>query len=347
MIAPVFFDHSKPMNQTSKLNYSSNILKQENMKTRKINFKFKSMIMLMAAVIVLAACKKDDDDNPAPVNPVEDKNIVETAIADAQFSILVEAVTKAGLADALQADGPFTVFAPTNDAFNALFGQLGVSGVSDLTAEQLAPILLYHVVSGKVMSSDVSSGYIPSLNTTAPGNNSVLILADVSKGVQLNGGSNVIAADVEASNGVIHVIDKVLLPPDVVDMAINNKSFSILVEAVVKAGLVDALKADGPFTIFAPTNTAFDALFADLGVSGIADLTADQLTPILLYHVVSGNVRSEDVSSGMVPTLNPDAMLSIEVSQSGVRINESADVVATDVQGTNGVIHVIDKVLLP
>jgi transforming growth factor-beta-induced protein len=143
------------------------------------------------------------------------------------------------------------------------------------------------------------------------------------------------------------VIDKVLLPPDVVDMAINNKSFSILVEAVVKAGLVDALKADGPFTIFAPTNAAFDALFADLGVNGIADLTADQLTPILLYHVVSGNVRAEDVSSGMVPTLNPDAMLSIEVSQSGVRINESVNVVATNVQGTNGVIHVIDKVLLP
>jgi transforming growth factor-beta-induced protein len=321
------------------------------MKTRKINFKLKSIALVMTAVIVLAACNKDEteDMTPAPTPlPEVEKNIVETAQSLPQFSILVDAVVKAGLADALSAPGPYTVFAPTNDAFNALFDALGVNGVEDLTAEQLAPILLYHVVSGKVMSADVQTGYVPTLNTSAPSNNSVLIFADASKGgVMLNGSTNVTSADVNASNGVIHVIDKVLLPNDVVDIAINNSNFSILVEAVVKAGLVDALKADGPFTVFAPTNAAFEALFAQLGVNGIADLTADQLTPILLYHVVSGNVRAADVSSGMVPTLNPDAQIDIMVSEMGVKLNGSSNVIATDVQGTNGVIHVIDAVILP
>lgn len=317
------------------------------MKTRKFKFNYKATILLMAAVVVLASCNKDDDDNPAPTPTPQELNIVETAVADEQFSTLVAAVTKAGLADALQADGPFTVFAPTNDAFNKLFNQLGVGGIDDLTADQLAPILLYHVVSGKVMAADVTNGYIPTLNTTAPGDNSVLLLADITNGVMLNGMVSVTAADVEASNGVIHVIDNVLLPADVVDMAINNSNFSILVEAVVKADLVDALKADGPFTVFAPTNDAFEALFNDLGVSGIADLTAAQLTPILLYHVVSGNVRAADVTTGMVPTLNSEAMIDIEVTDTGVVLNGNSNVVATDVQGTNGVIHVIDKVILP
>ena len=349
MFAPAFINQTNRNDQTNRKNYNLNINKHEKrniMKTLKFKFNPRPAILMMAAVVVLASCNKDDDDDMTPM-PTPQPNIVEVAASDAQFSTLVAAVTKAGLVDALQADGPMTVFAPTNDAFDMLFAQLGVSGIDALTAEQLTPILLYHVVSGKVMAADVTSGYIPTLNTTAPGNNSVLLLADVSKGVQLNGSANVTATDIAASNGVIHVIDKVLLPPDVVDMAINNSNFSILVEAVVKAGLVDALKGEGPFTVFAPTNAAFQALFTQLGVGGIADLTADQLTPILLYHVVSGNVRAADVTSGMVPTLNPDAMIDIEVSQSGVTLNGSANVVATDVQGTNGVIHVIDAVILP
>lgn len=318
------------------------------MKTQKLNLKLRTIALMMVALVVFASCSKDDDENPTPTNPIEtEKNIVETAMADPQFSTLVAAVSKAGLVDALQADGPMTVFAPTNDAFEALFAQLGVNGVDDLTAEQLTPILLYHVIGAKVMAADVSTGYVPTLNTSAPDNNSVLLYAMAENGVQLNASTNVILADVMASNGVIHVIDKVLLPVDVVDIASQNSNFSILVEAVVKAGLVDALKGDGPFTVFAPTNAAFEKLFMDLGVNGISDLTAEQLTPILLYHVVNANVRADMVSSGMVPTLNPDAKISISISEDGVMLNENSKVIATDVQGTNGVIHVIDAVILP
>ena len=130
--------------------------------------------------------------------------VVEIAVSNPDFSILVEAVSKAGLVDALSAEGPFTVFAPTNDAFKSLFSQLGVSGVKDLTAEQLTPILTYHVVSGKVMSTDLSNTSVATLNGQK-------IKIDLSSGVKIND-SKVVAADIEGKNGVIHVIDSVLLP---------------------------------------------------------------------------------------------------------------------------------------
>ncbi len=297
----------------------------------------------LASVLLLSSCDKDEDPQPE----IDKQSIVEIASGDANFSILVEALVKADLVTALQGAGPFTVLAPTNDAFEMLFTDLGVAGIADLSADALKPILLYHVIAASAKSSSLSTGYFESLNTTNPGNLGASLFIQTESGVMINGGAMVSTADIEASNGVIHVIDKVLLPPTVVDFAISNPNFSILVEAVVKAGLVDALSAEGPFTVFAPTNEAFEMLFAQLEVSGIADLSAEALTPILLYHVVSGNVNASQVATGMVPTLNEAADLDLMVSTSGVMINESSNVIAVDVQGTNGVIHAIDKVLLP
>ena len=130
----------------------------------------------------------------------------------------------------------------------------------------------------------------------------------------------------------------------VVEIAASNSDFSILVDAVKKAELVDALSADGPFTVFAPTNEAFEILFETLGVSGISDLTAEQLTPILTYHVVSGKVMSTDLSNTSVGTLNGQK-IKVDLTD-GVKINDSK-VVKADIEGKNGVVHVIDKVLLP
>jgi transforming growth factor-beta-induced protein len=130
----------------------------------------------------------------------------------------------------------------------------------------------------------------------------------------------------------------------VVDIAVANSDFSILVEAVTKADLAGALSAEGPFTVFAPTNEAFKALFKQLGVSGVKDLTAEQLTPILTYHVVSGKVMSKDLSNTSVATLNGQK-IKIDISN-GVKINDSK-VTTADISGTNGVVHVIDKVLMP
>ncbi|WP_320110570.1 fasciclin domain-containing protein [Draconibacterium orientale] len=270
--------------------------------------------------------------------------IADIAVANSEFSILVEALMKADLVGAVaDSEAELTVFAPTNDAFVALLSELGATSLDDVPVETLTDILLYHVIGSKAMSTDLSSGYFPTLSTFSDNNLSMYI--EVGEGVTINGNTTVIAADVEADNGVIHVVDKVILPPSVVDIAIANENFSTLVSAVVKAGLVDALSGEGPFTVFAPTNAAFDALFAELGIAGIDDLSAEQLTPILLYHVVSGNVLSTDLANGEVPTLKEGSSITVDLS-SGVMINES-NVVAADVQGANGVVHVIDKVLLP
>jgi transforming growth factor-beta-induced protein len=296
-------------------------------------------LLALMGLFILTGCEEKEDD----MKPVSEMSIAEYASSDSNFSILVAALVKADLAGVLSGSGNFTVFAPTNDAFNALFSELGISGIDDLSKETLTPILKYHVLGMEAKSSMISSGYY---NTLSPAQGSYISLkVDVSSGVKLNKTANVIMADVDVNNGVIHVIDKVLLPPTVVGQALNNDSFSILVQAVVKANLVDALNGNGPFTIFAPTNAAFEALFSTLGISGISELTAEQLTPILTYHVVSGNVLSTQLSEGAVPTLNGES-LSVSLSPAP-EINGTAKIVATDVQASNGVIHVIDNVLLP
>lgn len=295
-------------------------------------------LVAIMGIFTLTSCEEGTEETKM----VSDMTIAEYAISDKNFSILVEALAKADLVDALNGEGNFTVFAPTNAAFTSLFAALGVSGIADLSAEALTPILLYHVIGAEKKSNMLETGYYSTLSSSQGSTLSLKVKVDM--GVMINGDTKVTVADVDVKNGVIHAIDKVLLPPTVVDIAVANESFSILVQAVMKAGLAETLKGAGPFTIFAPTNAAFEALFAQLGVSGISDLTAEQLTPILLYHVVSGNVRSTQLSNGSVPTLNGDITVSLSPSP---KINTNVSIIATDVQGTNGVVHVIDKVLLP
>ena len=271
--------------------------------------------------------------------------IADNAVANSTFSSLVAALQNANLVSALaDTTKTYTVFAPTNAAFTSLLTKLNVT-LADLTAGTLSPILLYHVLPGFIPADSVKSGYFKTAST-AFGKNMVLQIAAGSN-VVLNNGSNVIATNVVATNGIIHVIDQVLLPPTVVDLAEQNSIFSTLVLAVVKANLATTLAGTGPFTVFAPTNDAFTALFASLNVSGIDALTASQLTPILLAHVVSGNVQSGDLMSGTVPTLNSAAPLNVMVSSSGVTLNGNINVILANVQGSNGVVHVINKVIVP
>lgn len=300
------------------------------------------LMLFVASSFILSSCDKDDEDTPEPMP--QEQSIVEIASSNPDFSILVEALTKADLVNTINSSNNLTVFAPTNSAFQALFTALGVSGISDIPKETLTPVLLYHVLGAKVPASSVTTGYAYTLSP-GPDAKTLAIYLNTSSGVMINNSAKVTTADIMATNGVIHVIDKVLLPNSVVDIALNNASFSILVEALVKADLVTALSGTGPFTVFAPTNDAFTALFATLGVSGIADLTKEQLSPILLYHVVAGNVLSTELSNGNVPTLN-GGTIAIDVT-SGVKVNGSTSVILADVQGTNGVVHAIDKVLLP
>jgi len=294
-------------------------------------------VLLLVGVLFFSSCNDDD------MEVMDEKNVVEVAASAGQFTILIEAATKAGLADYLSNTDGITVFAPTDAAFKTLLADLGASSLNDIPVADLTNILLYHVIGSKAMSTDLKSGYFPTLSKSAGNNISMYI--SVEGGVSINKNTKVTAADIAAKNGVIHVVDKVILPPSVVNIALDNSNFSILVQAVVKAGLVDALSGKGPFTVFAPTNAAFNALFAQLGISGIDNLTAAQLIPILTYHVVSGNVLSSALSNGNVPTLNAGKSLNVNLS-SGVKINDS-EVVAANIQGSNGVVHVINKVLLP
>jgi len=267
--------------------------------------------------------------------------IVDVAAANDDFSSLVAAVTKAELVDALSAPGPLTVFAPTNAAFAAALDSLNVT-LDDLSKEQLTEILTYHVVAGKLEAADV----VKETYATTLFGADVRIKVDGAN-VFLNLTTKVTATDIQASNGVIHVLDGVLLPPgDIPTVATGNPEFSSLVAALAKAELVDALKADGPFTVFAPTNAAFDAFLASQGVT-LAQLTKEQLTPILTYHVVSGKLYSEDVvKATKAKTLQGDDV-TIAVAGANVTLNGDTNVTAVDVLAKNGVIHVIDKVLVP
>jgi len=299
-------------------------------------------LALVATTSFLAACGGGDDP-PATTLSV--------AQGDSRFSILVEAVNAAGLAETLAGPGPLTVFAPTNDAFAALLTELGVTKDALLADKALlTAVLTYHVLPARVERAQVPLGQPV---TTAQGG--IFKVDAVGQNLVITDGRNrtatITATDLSAGNGVVHVIDKVILPADktLVQTAQALPQFSILVEAVVAAGLVDALSGAGPFTVFAPTNDAFAALLAELGVSKDA-LLADKalLTKVLTYHVVPARVLKAQVPVGAPITslqgdsFTIDATLSI-TDQAG----RTASIVATDVLASNGVIHVIDKVILP
>lgn len=302
------------------------------------------LLLISVSAFVFFACDNDDD---TPPEPAIDQNIVEIAAADDQFSTLVSALQRVNLVSVLEGTGPFTVFAPTNAAFNAL----GID-LATLSDDDLTEILLYHVISGaNIAAGDIIEGqtYATTAATTGPGGNQLSVLIEKANGaVSLNGSINVTTADVNATNGVIHVVDAVILPLDVVGHAVANTSFTELVGALGAADgdLVSVLSGDGPFTVFAPLNSAFEAIS-----STVDGLSSEQLAKVLTYHVVSGNVRSTDLSDGLeVTTVNTPTVFTVNTGQ-GVTITDAggnvSTVVLTDVQATNGVIHVLDKVILP
>ncbi len=268
------------------------------------------------------------------------KDIVDTAVAAGSFTTLVKAVQAAGLVDTLKGEGPFTVFAPTDEAFAAVPAATLSALLADKAA--LAEVLTYHVVPGRVpASAAMKLDWAPMVQ----GQSARIETRDGSVYID---GAKVIKADIETSNGIIHVIDTVILPrKDIVDTAVAAGSFNTLVTAVKAADLVDTLKGKGPFTVFAPA----DAAFAKLPEGTIASLLENksQLQAVLTYHVIPGRVLSTDLKPGTsmeVATAN-GANLSIEVDRQGNVTVNGAKVVSADILAGNGVIHVIDSVVLP
>jgi uncharacterized surface protein with fasciclin (FAS1) repeats len=282
------------------------------------------------------------------------KTIVDIAVEDGRFTTLVAAVQAAGLAETLSSEGPFTVFAPTDDAFAALPEGTLESLLLPENKQQLTDILLYHVVPGNVMAADVT-GMDGQMADTALEGQQIGIKVDMDN-VYLNENTQVIITDIEASNGVIHVIDSVLLPSsdeagmetmDIVDTAVADGRFTTLVTAVQAAELVDTLKSEGPFTVFAPTDDAFAALPEGTLDTLLLPENKQQLTDILLYHVVPGQVMASDVVglTSATTVLGKDATVTVEDGK--VFLNDNVEIIITDIETSNGVIHVIDTVLLP
>ena len=310
------------------------------------------LVLCVASLGLLAACGGSDDDAAATPAAVSPKTVVEVAQSSPDFSVLVEAVVAADLAGTLGGAGPYTVFAPTNAAFAALLSELGLTK-EQLLADKalLTAVLQYHVLPGRVKKVDVPLGQ--ALTPLAGG--VFKVEADSAGTLAVTDGRNrkatITATDVLADNGVVHVIDKVLLPADktIVATAQALSDFSILVEAVVAAGLVDTLNGAGPFTVFAPTNQAFADLLGELHLSK-EQLLADTplLTQVLTYHVVPGRVLkaavpiAQPITSVQGGTFTVGADLKITDQR-----HRSSGLVRTDVFASNGVIHVIDKVLLP
>jgi len=276
-------------------------------------------------------------------------DIVDTAIAAGSFDTLVAAVQAAGLEATLRGPGPFTVFAPTDAAFAALPAGTIDALLADPSGA-LTDILLYHVVAGSVPAADVVG-----LTSAVTVGGETINIEVVGGGVVLNGTVNVTTTDVVATNGIIHVIDAVLMPPadeamdesmDIVDTAIAAGGFDTLIAAVQAADLEATLRGAGPFTVFAPTDAAFAALPAGTIQALLAD-PSGTLTDILLYHVVAGAVPAADVVGlSSATTVGGDA-ISIAIVDGQVVLNGNVTVVATDVMASNGIIHVIDGVLMP
>lgn len=331
----------------------------------------KILSLLFILSLGFTACQKETLNTPnTPATPgiLQDRSntVVDIALSNPDFSTLVAAVVKTNSVGFFsQADLNGTVFAPTNAAFAQLPAPFndaqGINSISNPKDIQfLRDVLRYHVVLGRRNAAQLPNGGYNTFKTAiTPKDNQLYVSRSVANDVIINGNSKVVAADIQADNGVIHVIDKVLFFPtkDIAQIAISNGGFTALVAALKKTGLVNTLTAATTnVTVFAPTDAAFAQLPAPLNtaanISAITDPgTINTLRTVLLYHLVGGRVFSADLREGIsVPMLaagNTTISLNGGASVKGSGNPAASKIVLTDLLARNGVIHVIDRVLLP
>ncbi|RPA66490.1 fasciclin domain-containing protein [Cyclobacteriaceae bacterium YHN15] len=304
---------------------------------------------LMGLVFVFAFSSCNDDDDMPPVQ--EEPNIVEVAASNPNFSTLVAAVEAADLVETLSGPGPFTVFAPSNDAFDSFLEDNNLTANQLLAADNLGEILTYHVLGASVPAASVSPGSVATVS-----GDPFFVSAAPNGDLWINGNTKIVATDVTASNGIIHVLDYVITAPtnNIAEIAIASATsatpeFTQLVAALVRADLAGAFTGgfEDNLTVFAPTDAAFEALYEALGVDGVDDIPLETLTNVLLYHVVPARAFSQDLRDGAeLPTLLEGSTLTVDLGS--LQINDSNLVPsALNIHATNGVIHVIDSVLLP
>jgi len=318
---------------------------------------FLNRSIVLAAVLALGttawagtiATKLETRLDSAPqASPQSSKNIVDRLERLGNFSILLTALETANLKDTVATGGPFTLFAPTDQAFADLLAQLGITAPELLANPDLASILLYHAVPGGLRAGELLES---STEPTLSDGKSVLVVRE-GRDVLVNR-AKVTRANVPASNGIIHVIDGVLLPPaeptsinSILDVLQLDGRFSVLLAALEVTGLDDAVAGPGPFTLFAPTDEAFAALLAALGISADELLANPDLSSILLYHVLGSREEALQLLRARIATTLMGDDLSIRVRRSSFFVNDSR-VINPNVNAPNGILHTLDKVLLP
>ncbi len=309
--------------------------------------------LLTIAAGITFSCS--DDDNTS--TPVQNNSITDIASGNANLSILVDALTRTDLDQTLDQSGSYTVFAPTNDAFTTFLAANGFSSLDEVPDAALKEILLNHVLSGSFNSSSLTTGYVKTLaKGSASSTNTLSMFVNTSSGVKLNGVSTVTTANISASNGIIHIVDNVIGLPTVVTHALANPNFSTLVAALTRddqpdfAGILSGTESS-PFTVFAPTNAAFGSLLTELGANSLNDINQSTLENTLKYHVVAGaNVLASTLTNNQMVTTFQGQSFTITTT-GGAKITDAngrmSNIILTDVQASNGVIHAIDKVVLP
>lgn len=298
----------------------------------------------------------EPEPDPTDDGSSETNTIIDFAGANG-FTSLAAAVEAAGLTTTLSGDTEYTVFAPTNEAFDAFLNDNGFESLDDVPEDVLTQVLMNHVQTGVVMSTDLSTGYIQSMAEAGPDGENLSLYINTDNGVVINGVSTVTSADNEVDNGVVHAVDAVIGLPDITTFATADPTFETLVAALTReesftfVETLSSSEAPAPFTVFAPTNDAFGNLLTELEAGALADIETATLQAALLYHVVGGvNVTSDELTDMMVVETLMEESFTVNIGDS-VTITDAngrtSTVIATDVQATNGVIHVIDTVLLP
>ena len=331
--------------------------------------KFTKIIGIALLSLTIFSCSDDDNNTPAQ------QTITDIAVANPDLSILVTALTRTNLAGTLDGSGQYTVFAPTNAAFTTFFTSLGANvTVNNVDVNVLKAILLNHVIGSEIKSTVIPSAtYASTLSPINATTNAPTIAMFVQKAgatVTLNGGIDskgavVTTADVDASNGVIHIVNRVIQIPTLVDHVVDNPDFDTL-QAVVTStsgafgdqsavlNALNGLTATAPGTLFAPNNAAFTAATTGTGFLTGTAVTAANVTRVLQYHVLAGNVRSSAITTtlqslptqAMMPQLNVGVQLNPTAKITDTQ-NIVTDIILVDVQGSNGVIHGVNKVLRP
>jgi uncharacterized surface protein with fasciclin (FAS1) repeats len=322
--------------------------------SHKTDFVRKALSIPFVLLVLLVGCDKDDDNNSTTSTTISD-----AVVSSSEFSTLETAVIKANLQSTLSGAGPFTVFAPDNSGFDK--SGISAATLNSLTQQQVAGILLYHTLGSKVIAADVPAG--PNAIVITAGGDSVFVTKN-GAGVFVNG-VKVEQADINASNGVIHRVGRVLLPPVgnlVAAAQAPGSGLDSLVKAVLRANntpggdptLVATLQTSR-LTLFAPNNAAFTQLLSTLSLTDINDIPIPTLLAVLRYHLVPGRAFSSDLSNGSVTMLaNGNTTVNLTNGTNGAPTitgngngGNGSNIVATDVVARNGVVHVIDRVLLP